>query len=520
MKGSCRFSPNKFDGRKPAYLSVYQTLNILKKEIRMKEYKHFINGDYVGSQKGKTFENRCPVDNHLLGIVHEADEQDVDLAVKSAKKALKGPWGNMTQNQRTELLNKVADRINERFDEFLEAECLDTGKPHSIARHIDIPRGAANFKAFSETLANHPTESFRLDTPDGNGAVNVGHRTPKGVIAVISPWNLPLLLMTWKVGPALACGNTVVVKPSEETPATTTLLGEVMNECGVPAGVFNVVHGFGSGSAGQFLTTHPLIDAITFTGETSTGEAIVKAAAVGLRSISMECGGKNPGIVFADCDMDKAVEGTMRSAFVNCGQVCLGTERVYVERPIFDEFVKRLKEGVAKLKLGRPEDEGANFGPLVSLEHRNKVHSYYKLAVEEGATVEIGGGIPDMGEALNDGAWIEPTIWTGLPDNARVVREEIFGPCCHIRPFDTEEEVIALANDTEYGLAATIWSESSARSIRVAEQMETGLVWINSWFLRDLRTAFGGAKQSGIGREGGVHGLEFYTELKNICIKL
>ena len=293
-----------------------------------------------------------------------------------------------------------------------------------------------------------------------------------------------------------------------------------MNECGVPAGVFNVVHGFGAGSAGEFLTTHPLVDAITFTGETATGEAIVKAAAVGLRSISMECGGKNPGIVFADCDLDKAVEGTMRSAFVNCGQVCLGTERVYVERPIFDEFVKRLKEGVAKLKLGRPEDEEANFGPLVSLEHRNKVHSYYKLAVEEGATVEIGGGIPDMGEALNDGAWIEPTIWTGLPDNARVVREEIFGPCCHIRPFDTEEEVIALANDTDYGLAATIWSENSARSISVAEQMETGLVWINSWFLRDLRTAFGGAKQSGIGREGGVHGLEFYTELKNICIKL
>ena len=224
--------------------------------------------------------------------------------------------------------------------------------------------------------------------------------------------------------------------------------------------------------------------------------------------------------MFADCDIDKAIEGTMRSAFVNCGQVCLGTERVYVERPIFDEFVKRLKEGVAKLKLGRPEDEDANFGPLVSLEHRNKVHSYYKLAVQEGATVEIGGGIPDMGEALNDGAWIEPTIWTGLPDDARVIKEEIFGPCCHIRPFDTEEEVIALANDTDYGLAATIWSENSARSIRVAEQMETGLVWINSWFLRDLRTAFGGAKQSGVGREGGIHGLEFYTELKNICLKL
>lgn len=486
----------------------------------MKEFKHFINGEFVGSQSGKTFENRNPVDNALIGMVHEAGREEVDSAVKAAKEALRGPWGKLTQAQRIALLNKVADRINERFDEFLAAECQDTGKPYKIASHIDIPRGAANFKAFSETLANHPTESFRLDTPDGKGAVNIGHRTPKGVIAVISPWNLPLLLMTWKVGPALACGNTVVVKPSEETPATTTLLGEVMNECGVPPGVFNVVHGFGPNSAGAFLTEHKDIDAITFTGETRTGEAIMKAAAVGLRNISLECGGKNPAIVFADCDLEKAIEGTMRSAFVNCGQVCLGTERVYVERPIFDQFLARMKEETAKLKIGRPEDNDVNFGPLVSHEHRDKVLSYYKLAVEEGATVEIGGGVPEMEDALKDGAWIQPTIWTGLADDARVVREEIFGPCCHIRPFDSEEEVIALANNTYYGLSAAIWTENSSRAIRVSEQIEAGIVWINSWFLRDLRTAFGGAKQSGIGREGGVHGLEFYTELKNICIKL
>lgn len=486
----------------------------------MKEFKHFINGQYVASVSGKTFENRSPVDNSLIGQIHEAGQEEVDAAVRAAKAALKGPWGQLTQAERIALLNKVADRINERFDEFLEAECLDTGKPRAMASHIDIPRGAANFKAFSETLANHPTEGFRLDTPDGKGAINVGHRTPKGVIAVIAPWNLPLLLMTWKVGPALACGNTVVVKPSEETPATTTLLGEVMNECGVPPGVFNVVHGFGPDSAGQYLTEHPLIDAITFTGETRTGEAIMRAASVGLRNISLECGGKNPGIVFADCDLEKAVEGTMRSAFVNCGQVCLATERVYVERPIFDQFLARMKEEVAKLKPGRPEDDSANFGPLISKKHQNKVKSYYDLAVQEGATVEIGGGIPAMDDALKDGNWIEPTIWTGLPDDARVIREEIFGPCCHIRPFDSEEEVIALANDTHYGLAAAIWTENSSRAVRVAEQMEAGLVWINSWFLRDLRTAFGGAKQSGIGREGGVHSLEFYTEIKNICIKL
>lgn len=486
----------------------------------MKELKLFINGEYVEATSGRTFENRSPVDNSLVNMVHEASKEDVDKAVKAARAALTGSWAAMTQADRIKLLNRVADRINERFDEFLEAECLDTGKPRKMASHIDIPRGAANFKAFSETLANHPNEVFQLDTPDGAGAVNMGHRSPKGVIAVISPWNLPLLLMTWKVGPALACGNTVVVKPSEETPTTTALLGEVMNECGVPPGVFNVVHGFGPDSAGAFLTENKGVDAITFTGETRTGEIIMQSAAVGLRNISLECGGKNPGIVFAEADIEKAVEGTMRSAFVNCGQVCLGTERVYVQRSIFDQFLARMKEEVAKLKLGRPEDEAANFGPLVSLEHRDKVLSYYKLAEQEGATVEIGGGVPDMGEAMNDGAWIEPTIWTGLPESARVVKEEIFGPCCHIQPFDTEEEVVQMANDTDYGLAAAIWTENNAQAIRVAQQIEAGIVWVNSWFLRDLRTPFGGAKQSGIGREGGVHGLEFYTELKNICLKL
>ena len=485
-----------------------------------KEFLHFINGEYVAGSEGKTFENRAPADGSLIGIVHEAGAADIDAAVTAANTALHGPWGSMTVNERVQLLYQVADRINARFDEFLQAECLDTGKPQSLASHIDIPRGAANFKLFADVIKNVPTESFRLDTPDGAGAVNIGHRSPKGVIAVISPWNLPLLLMTWKVGPALACGNTVVVKPSEETPATTTLLGEVMNECGVPPGVFNVVHGFGPNSAGEFLTRHPGVDAITFTGETTTGEAIMQAAALGLRDISMECGGKNPALVFADCDMDKALEGTMRSVFSNCGQVCLGTERVLVERPIFDQFVSRLAEQASQLKLGPPEDTEADMGPLISHQHRDKVLSYYQLAEAEGANVVIGGGVPEMGAALNGGAWIQPTIWTGLADDARVVTEEIFGPCCHIRPFDSEEEVIALANDTQYGLAASVWTENSARAVRVSEQLHTGLVWVNSWFLRDLRTAFGGAKQSGIGREGGVHSLEFYTELKNICIKL
>jgi aminomuconate-semialdehyde/2-hydroxymuconate-6-semialdehyde dehydrogenase len=488
--------------------------------VAIRNILNFINGEFTEGNSGKTFEVRTPVDNSVIAQVHEAGAAEVDAAVNAASAALKGPWGTLTVDQRAVLLNKVADRIDERFDEFLEAECLDTGKPRSLATHIDIPRGAANFKVFADIIKNTPTEAYRLDTPDGAGALNFGHRTPKGVIAVISPWNLPLLLMTWKVGPALACGNTVVVKPSEETPLTTTLLGEVMNECGVPEGVYNVVHGFGPNSAGAYLTEHPEVDAITFTGETRTGEIITQAAAVGLRDVSMECGGKNAGIVFADCDMEKALEGTMRSVFVNCGQVCLGTERLYVERPIFDEFVRSLAERAAALKLGRPEDTDSNMGPLISKEHQEKVLSYYKLAVEEGATVVLGGGVPEMDASLADGAWVEPTIWTGLDDNARVIKEEIFGPCCHIRPFDTEEEVIALTNDNDYGLATAIWTENSGRAVRVAEKIEVGIAWVNSWFLRDLRTAFGGAKQSGMGREGGVHSLEFYTELKNICIKL
>tara|TARA_B100002003_G_scaffold202904_1_gene195315 strand:+ start:1 stop:1080 length:1080 start_codon:yes stop_codon:yes gene_type:complete len=359
-----------------------------------------------------------------------------------------------------------------------------------------------------------------MATPDGTGALNYAVRRPKGVIGVISPWNLPLLLMTWKVGPALACGNTVVVKPSEETPTTTALLGEVMKEAGVPDGVYNVVQGYGGDSAGAFLTAHPDVDGYTFTGETRTGELIMQNAAKGVRDISLELGGKNAGIVFADCDMDKAIEGTMRSAFANCGQVCLGTERVYVERSIFDEFVSRLKTEAEKLIIGPPDDATANLGPLISQKQRDKVLSYYQQAVNDGATVVTGGGIPDMPEALKNGSWIQPTIWTGLSDDSAVVNEEIFGPCCHIQPFDSEEEAIEQANRLPYGLASAIWTENLSRAARVAGQVDAGIVWVNSWFLRDLRTAFGGSKQSGIGREGGEHSLEFYTELKNICLKL
>jgi len=485
-----------------------------------KQILNFINGEYVAAKSGKSFENRSPVDNRLVGMVSEAGKEEVDAAVKAAMAALEGPWAAMDIAKRSELMYAVADEINRRFDEFLDAEVADTGKPHSLAKHIDIPRGAANFKIFADVVKNVPTESFQMTTPDGGAAFNYAIRVPKGVIAVIAPWNLPLLLMTWKVGPALACGNTVVVKPSEETPSTATLLGEVMNKVGVPKGVYNVVHGFGPNSAGEFLTRHPGIAAITFTGETRTGTAIMKAAAERTRAVSMELGGKNAGIVFADADFEAAVDGIARASFANTGQVCLGTERVYVERKIFDKFVPALAKAAEAMKIGRPEAPGTQLGPLISHEHRNKVLSYYKKAVDEGAKVVTGGKIPDMGKELAEGAWIMPTIWTGLPETATVVQEEIFGPCCHVQPFDTEAEAVRMANDTKYGLATTVWTSNLARAHRIAAKIEVGICWINSWFLRDLRTAFGGSKDSGIGREGGVHSLEFYTELRNVCVKL
>lgn len=486
----------------------------------MPTFKHFINGEFVPASNGQTFEKRDPTNNALMGHVAEGTREDMNAAVTAAREALHGDWGRMAVDQRVAMMHAVADGITARFDDFVAAEEADTGQPHHVIAHAFVPRGAANFKIFADVIKNVPAESFVMDTPDGAGALNYAIRKPKGVIGVISPWNAPFLLMTWKVGPALACGNTVVVKPSEETPATATLLGEVMNAVGVPKGVYNVVHGFGPNAAGEFLTSHDEVDAITFTGETRTGTAIMKAAAEGIRDVSFELGGKNAGIVFADCDFDAAVEGIFRSAFMNTGQVCLGTERVYVQRPIFERFLAALKARCEAVTYGRPSDAGVNYGPLISQEHKRKVLSYYEKAMAEGATLVTGGGVPHMPAELAQGAWVQPTIWTGLPETASVVTEEIFGPCCHVRAFDTEAEVIALANNNRYGLSTTIWTENLKCAHRMAAAIDVGITWVNSWFLRDLRTPFGGSKQSGIGREGGVHSLEFYTEMRNVCIKL
>lgn len=484
-----------------------------------KKFRLFIDGEFTDGAMGKTFPDVSPVDGSRVAEVSEATEADVAAACEAAAAALRGPWGKMPLHERLNLLRKVADGIEKRFDEFLKAEIDDTGKPVSLAKTIDIPRGAANFRSFADLAYAASNESYETGTTDPGGAINYAVRVPLGVVGVICPWNLPLLLMTWKVAPALACGNAVVVKPSSETPASATLLAEVMRDAGVPRGVYNLLHGPGS-VVGDAIVRHPLTAAVTFTGESGTGKAIMGKAAPGLKRLSFELGGKNPAIVFDDADLDLTVPGMLRAVFANTGQVCLCAERVYVQRGIFEKFVAAMKKGAEGLRLGDPYAAETTTGPLISLNQREKVLSYYKLAVAEGAAVVTGGGVPDLGPRFESGAFAQPTIWTGLDESARCVKEEIFGPVCHIRPFDGEEEAIALANNSPYGLAASVWTRDLSKAHRVAAALDVGIAWVNCWFLRDLRTPFGGMKMSGIGREGGRHSIDFYSEQKNICVKL
>ncbi|HZP24059.1 MAG TPA: 2-hydroxymuconic semialdehyde dehydrogenase [Terriglobales bacterium] len=479
---------------------------------------NFIDGRFVHGER--QFDDINPADGSRIARVAEAGPELVDQAVTAARRALRGEWGNWGVRQRAAMMYKIADGIEARFDEFVQAESADTGKPVALASRLDIPRGAANFRAFADIVKTAGIEAFETETPDGKQALNYTVRKPVGVIGIITPWNLPLLLLTWKVAPALACGNAVVVKPSEETPASATLLAEVMRDAGVPAGVFNLVHGFGEGSTGEYLVSHPEVDAVTFTGESRTGSAIMKACAPGLKSVSFELGGKNPAIVFADCDREQTIAELGDGIFLNTGQVCLCAERVYVERAIFDWFVSAMKQKAESLKIGWPTEKDTQLGPLISAAHREKVLSYFRMAKGQGATFVAGGGVPQFGDARDNGAYVQPTILTGLPESSCCVTDEIFGPVCHITAFDSEQEAVALANDTKYGLAASLWTSDLKRAHRVARQMNVGITWVNCWFLRDLRTPFGGVGRSGIGREGGMHSLNFYSELNNICIRL
>ena len=485
--------------------------------VPLKSILNFIDGQFVAGKS--EFADVNPADGSVIAQVAEADQSLVDDAVLAARKAFR-VWGQLSIRERAARLHRVADAIESRFDCFVAAEVTDTGKPLALASKLDVPRAMANFRAFADAIKAAGLESFQTETPDGKSALNYAVRKPLGVVGIITPWNLPLLLLTWKVAPALACGNTVVVKPSEETPATATLLAEVMKEAGIPDGVYNVVHGFGPNSAGEFLTKHPDVNAVTFTGESQTGAAIMKTVAASVKPVSFELGGKNAAIVFADCDFEETVNAVSEAVFLNTGQVCLCAERVYVERQISDRFVSALKLKAEGLRLGSPLESTTDLGALISSRHREKVLSYYRLAREEGATLVTGGGIPKFGNALDNGFYVQPTIYTGLPESARCVKEEIFGPVCHIAPFDTEEEAVSMANDTKYGLAASIWTTNLTRGHRVAQRMNVGITWVNCWFLRDLRTPFGGVGLSGIGREGGMHSLNFYSELNNICIRL
>ncbi len=415
--------------------------------------------------------------------------------------------------ERSKIIRRIGDIILERQDELANLEALDTGKPVSLANKIDIPRAAYNFHFFADYMTTLGTEAYQQD----DQALHYALRKPVGVIGMINPWNLPLLLLTWKLAPCLAAGNTAIMKPAEWTPMTATVLAEICTEAGVPDGVVNLVHGFGPGSAGEAISQHEDVDAITFTGETSTGTAIMKSAADTLKKLSYELGGKNPNIIFADSDLDEVVETTIKSSFINQGEVCLCGSRIYVERAAYDEFLEKFVAKTNELKVGDPFADDTNVGAMVSKEHYEKVLSYMAIAKEDGGTILTGG---KKAEGFNKGFFLEPTIVVGLDRQARCVREEIFGPIVTVIPFDLEDEVVAQVNDTHYGLSASIWTNDLRRAHRVADAVEAGIIWVNTWFLRDLRTPFGGMKQSGIGREGGLHSFEFYSELKNVTIKL
>lgn len=475
--------------------------------------KNYINGELREPVSEKYFDNFDPAIGEAYGIVPDSDERDVELAVSAAEAAFP-LWANTPVEERTRLMLKIASLIERDLAEFARAESVDNGKPLHLARTVDIPRAIKNFEFFASAIHGFASESH--STPE---AVNYTLRSPVGIVGAISPWNLPLYLFTWKIAPALVTGNCVIAKPSEITPMTAYLLSEACIEAGLPKGVLNIVHGHGS-KTGSAIVAHPKIKAITFTGGTKTGAHIASVAAPMFKKLSLELGGKNPNIIFADADYERMLTTTVLSSFRNQGEICLCGSRIFVEKPIFEKFKKDFTERTKSLIIGDPLEHNTDQGAIVSKEHMEKVLSYIQLAKDEGGTILCGGNrfLPE-GRCEN-GWFIEPTIFEGLPYNCRTNMEEIFGPVVTITPFETEEEVLMMANSTEYGLASIIWTENITRANRIAAAIQTGIVWVNCWMVRDLRTPFGGVKSSGVGREGGMEALRFFTEPKNVCVKL
>jgi len=473
---------------------------------------NYIDGQQASPLGGAYIDVFEPATGQVYAQAPRSQADDVEAAYQAARRAFPA-WSQMPAAQRSDIMLRVAALIDNHLDELAAAESRDNGKPVGLARRMDIPRGAANFSYYATAALHIHDEAFGLP---GQALSYTTHK-PLGVVGCISPWNLPLYLFTWKIAPALAAGCTVVAKPSEITPYTAWRLGQLCAEAGLPPGVLNIVHGLGP-EVGQAIVEHPGIKAISFTGGSATGRVLAQTAAPMLKKLSLELGGKNPALVFADADFHAAVEGVVRSSFTNQGQICLCSSRLYIERPIYDQFRDALVAQVDALKVGDPNDLSSNLGAVVSQAHFDKILSYIQLAQHEGANVLCGGQALQIPGRCANGWFVAPTLLEGLPIGCRTNQEEIFGPVVSLQPFDNEEEALALANGVDYGLSATVWTDNLRRAHRMAQALEAGLVWVNTWLLRDLRTPFGGMKQSGIGREGGTEAIRFFTEPKTICI--
>ncbi len=472
---------------------------------------NFINGQFVPARSQKTFINYCPATNEPIHQVADSQTEDIEDAVQAARRAFPD-WSQESVSVRASFLEAIADGIEARLEEFAQAESFDQGKPVSLARRVDIPRACENFRFFARQIRQSHDQAFSMP-----GALSYTLRQPVGVAGLISPWNLPLYLLTWKIAPALATGNTCVAKPSEITPYTASLLAEVCTKVKLPPGVVNIVQGLGH-SAGAALVAHPKVPLISFTGGTQTGAKVASSAAPQFKKLSLELGGKNPTIVFADADLEKACEGAVRAAFTNQGEICLCGSRILVQQSVYEEVLEKLTQITRTLKVGNPKLAETDLGAIVSKDHLQKILGYIQLAKDSGGTLLTGGSAPSLEAPFSQGNFLEPTLISGLSAECPVVQEEIFGPVAAVLPFQDEAEALALANGTRYGLSASLWTQDLAKAHRVARQLEAGTVWINTWMLRDLRAPFGGSKDSGVGREGGEHSIQFFTEQKTVCL--